>query len=132
MIHIIKNYKWVISTSLICIIFGILTFFSFINQNFLGLNNINFNILLFIDVTLVLLFVVLIVFEIFKILKDKKKGKLGAETSLRYLTFFSTTILFPSIIIAIFSLLLFNVGIQKYFDKKIKSVVNNSAEGGKN
>ena len=104
MIHIIKNYKWVITTSLICIIFGILTFFSFINQNFLGLSNINFNILLFIDVVLVILFVVLIVFEIFKILKDKKKGNLGAETSLRYLTFFSTTILFPSIIIEIFSI----------------------------
>ena len=132
MIHITKNYKWVIATSLICIIFGILTFFTFINQNFLGLNNFNFQILLFADVVLVFLFIALIIFEILKIFKDKKKGNLGAETSLRYLTFFSTTILFPSVIIAIFSLLLFNVGIQKYFDKKIKSVVNNSSEVGKN
>jgi len=132
MIHIIKNYKWIIATSLICIIFGTLTFLSFINQNFLGLNNINFKILLFFDVVLVFLFVIFIIFEISKIVKDKKKGNLGAETSLRYLTFFSTTILFPSIIIAIFSLLLFNVGIQKYFDKKIKSVVNNASEVGKN
>ena len=34
----------------------------------------------------------------------------------------------PSILIAVFSLILFNVGLQKYFDKKIKSIVNNSAE----
>ena len=38
----------------------------------------------------------------------------------------------PSILIAILSLVLFNVGLQKYFDKKIKSVVNNSAEVAKN
>ena len=34
----------------------------------------------------------------------------------------------PSLLIAIFSLFLFNVGLQKYFDEKIKTVVNNSAE----
>ena len=34
----------------------------------------------------------------------------------------------PSLVIAIFSLILFNVGLQKYFDKKITSAVNNSYE----
>ena len=34
----------------------------------------------------------------------------------------------PSILIAIFSLFLFNVILQKYFEKKIKNVINNSAE----
>ena len=47
MIHIIKNYKWVIATSLICILFGLLTFFTFINQSIIELNNINLQILLF-------------------------------------------------------------------------------------
>ena len=34
--------------------------------------------------------------------------------------------------IAIFSLILFNVGLQKYFDNKITSAVNNSYEVAKN
>ena len=34
--------------------------------------------------------------------------------------------------IAIFSLILFNVGLQKYFDNKIKTAVNNSAEVARN
>ena len=38
----------------------------------------------------------------------------------------------PSLVIAIFSLILFNVGLQKYFDKKITSAVNNSYEVAKN
>ena len=128
MIHIIKNYKWVIATSLICIIFGLLTFFTFINQGFIRLNDFNLQILLFSDLFLLVLFFTLIIQKTFKILNDRRKGKLGSETSLRYILFFSTTTLLPSIIIAIFSLFLFNVGLQKYFDNKIKIAVNNSAK----
>ena len=38
----------------------------------------------------------------------------------------------PSLVIAIFSLILFNVGLQKYFDQKITSAVNNSYQVAKN
>jgi len=132
MIHIIKNYKWVITTSLICILFGLLTFFTFINQSFISLNNFNLQILLIADLTLLILFSCLIIYETYKILKKRKEDKLGSETTLRYIIFFSTTTLLPSILIAVFSLILFNVGLQKYFDKKIKTVVNSSAEIAKN
>ena len=128
MIHTIKNYKWVIATSLICIIFGLLTFFTFINQGFIRLNDFNLQILLFADLSLLVLFFALIIYKTFKILTERRKGKLGSETTLRYILFFSTTTLLPSIIIAIFSLFLFNVGLQKYFDNKIKIAVNNSSK----
>ena len=132
MIHTIKNYKWVIATSLICITFGLLTFFTFINQGFIRLNDFNLQILLFADLILLVLFFTLITYKTFKILSERKKGKLGSETSLRYILFFSTTTLLPSIIIAIFSLFLFNVGLQKYFDNKIKIAVNNSSKVAEN
>ena len=132
MIHIIKNYKWVIATSLICILFGLLTFFTFINQSIIELNNINLQMLLFADAALLILFFGLIFKETYKVLKERRKGKLGSETSLRYIVFFATTTLLPSILIAIFSLFLLNVVLQKYFEKKIKSVVNSSAEVAKN
>ena len=132
MIHIIKNYKWVIATSAISIIFGILTFITFIDESFIKLNQFNIQSLLIVDIALLVLFFVVIFRETYKILKERKKGKLGSQTSLRYITFFSATTLVPSIIIAVFSLILFNVGVQKYFDKKIKSLVNNSAEVAKN
>ena len=132
MIHTIKNYKWVIATSLICIVFGLLTFFTFINQEFIKLNDFNLQIILVADLILLILFFTLIIYKIYKILSERRKGKLGSETSLRYILFFSTTTLLPSIIIAIFSLILFNVGLQKYFDSKIKTVVSNSAEVAKN
>jgi two-component system nitrogen regulation sensor histidine kinase NtrY len=132
MIHIIKTNKWVITTSLICIFFGVLTFFTFINKSFIEFTNLNFKILISIDLILLLLFFILIIREIYTVLRNKKSAKLGAETSFRYLTFFSITTLLPSILIAVFSLFLFNVGLQKYFDNKIKLVVNNSAEVARN
>jgi len=128
MIHIIKKYKWVIATSLICILFGILTFFTFINQSSIQLRDSNLQILLLVDLFLLLIFFVVIIRETYKILKERRSKKLGSETSSRYFIFFSVTTLLPSILIAILSLILFNVGLQKYFDKKIKSAVNNSAE----
>ena len=132
MIHIIKNYKWVIASSLVCIIFGLLTFFTFINQSFVKLNDYNLQVLLIIDIILLILFFSLVIFETYKILNEKKEKKLGSETSLRYILFFSTTTLLPSLLIAIFSLILFNVGLQNFFDKKIKTVVNSSSELAKN
>jgi len=132
MIYIIKNYKWIIATSLICIIFGLLTFFTFTNQSFITLRDLNLQILLIVDLVLLILFFGLIVYETYKILGRRKKKKLGSKVNLKYILYFSSTTLLPSIIIALFSLILFNVGLQRYFDDKMKSIVNNSAELAKN
>ena len=132
MIHTTKNIKWVIGTSIACILLGILTFFTFINQTFIELNDFNLRILLSVDLILLLLFFILIFKETYKAFKSKKRGEIGSETSFKYLTFFSATTLIPSLLIAIFSLFLFNVALQKYFDKKIKTAVNNSTQVAKN
>ena len=132
MTHIIKNYKWVIATSFICIIFGLLTFFTFTNQSFITLKDFNLQILLVIDLILLALFFTLVFVESFKFFNNRKKSKIGSKVNLKYIIYFSSTTLLPSIIIAIFSLILFNVGLQRYFDDKIKNVVNSSAELAKN
>ena len=132
MIHIIKNYKWVIATSIICIIFGLLTFLTFTNQSFITLKDFNLQILLIIDLILLILFFGFIVYESYKIFNKKKREKIGSKVNLKYIIYFSSTTLLPSVIIAVFSLILFNVGLQRYFDDKIKSVVNSSAELAKN
>ena len=104
--------------SVACVLLGVLTFFTFINRSFIKLNDFNLQILLFVDVIILIIFFILIFIQIYKIVRERKKGKLGSGTSLRYVAFFSVTTLLPSIIIAIFSLFLFNVVLQKYFEKK--------------
>ena len=67
MIDSIKNYKWIIATSLICIVFGLLTFFTFTNQSFITLKDIDLQILLVIDLILLALFFGLIISEVYKL-----------------------------------------------------------------
>ena len=83
MIHIIKNYIWVITTSLLCIVFGLLTFFTFTNQSFTTLNNSNLQLLLIIDSILLLAFLGLIIFEVFKAIKNKKEKVVGSEVNIK-------------------------------------------------
>ena len=101
MIHIIKNAKWVIATSIACILLGALTFLTFVNKSFIKLNDFNLQILLIADLVLLTMFFGLVIFKTYNILNERRKGKLGYETGLRYILFFSTTTLLPSILIAL-------------------------------
>ena len=67
MIHTIKNSKWVITTSLICILFGLLTFFTFIDKSFISLNKENFQLLLIFDFLILFFFFFLIIKETYSI-----------------------------------------------------------------
>jgi len=132
MLDFIKKNKWIFVVFSISLPLGILTFFTFINESFIELNYFNFQTLLVIDLTLVLVFFFIIVREIYKLFRDKEKQGVGSKANLRYISFFSISILLPSILIAIFSLILFSVGLQKYFDQKITTAVNNSYDVAKN
>ena len=105
MIYIIKNYKWVIASSLICLVFGILTFLTFTNQSFITLKNLNLQILLIVDLILLLIFFILIIYKIYEIRKSTKQKKIGYETNLRYIFLFSVTTLLPAVLIAFFILI---------------------------
>ena len=132
MLDFIKKNKWVFVIFSISLPLGILTFFAFVNESFIELNYFNFQTLLVIDLALVLLFFLIIVREIYKLFNNKDRQSVSSKANLRYITFFSIATLFPSILIAIFSLILFFVGLQNYFDKKISTAVNNSYDVAKN
>ncbi len=132
MLNTIKNFKWFFTISFISILLGLLTFVTFINQKLIFLNEDYLQYLLILDVTVLILFLILLVRETTKLFLKIKSGKEGSKTSLNYVLQFSLFAFIPSLVIAIFSLILFNVGLQKYFDQKITSAVNNSYEVAKN
>jgi len=132
MINTIKNFKWFFAVSFLCILLGVFTFITFINQNFIFLNENNLQYLLILDVALLVIFLTLLIRETSKIFYEYKSKTVGSRTSLNYVLQFSLFAFIPSLIVAIFSLILFNVGLQKYFDQKITSAVNNSYEVARN
>jgi two-component system nitrogen regulation sensor histidine kinase NtrY len=132
MINTIKNFKWFFGVSFLCVLLGVFTFITFISQNFIFLNENNLQYLLILDVALLVIFLIFLIKETSKIFFEYKSKTAGSRTSLNYVLQFSLFAFIPSLIVAIFSLILFNVGLQKYFDKKITSAVNNSYEVARN
>jgi len=132
MFKIIKNFNWIILSSFLCIFMGIVTFLTFINEGFVPLTDKNLQNLLIIDIFLLLLFFTLIFRNFYRFYYTGKKNKKGSQTNLKYISVFSLFTVIPSLIVAIFSLFIFNFGIQNYFDKQITKAVNNSFDVAKN
>ena len=132
MFKIIKNINWIILSSFLCIFMGIVTFLTFINEGFVALTDKNLQSLLIIDILLLLIFFTLIFKNFYRFYSTGKKTKKGSKTNLKYISIFSLFTVIPSLVVAIFSLFLFNFGVQNYFDKQIKNAVNNSFDVAKN
>ena len=132
MFKIIKNFNWIILSSFLSIFMGIVTFLTFINEGFVPLTDQNLQTLLIIDIFLLVIFFTLIFKNFYRFYYTGKKNKQGAQTNLKYISVFSLFTVTPSLIVAIFSLFIFNFGIQKYFDKQITNAVNNSFGVAKN
>merc|ERR1711991_647265 len=132
MFKIIKNFNWIILSSFLCIFMGIVTFLTFINEGFVSLTDKNLQTLLIIDIFLLLVFFTLIFRNFYRFYYTGKKNKKGSQTNLKYISVFSLFTVIPSLIVAVFSLFIFNFGIQNYFDKQITKAVNNSFDVAKN
>ena len=108
-----------------------ITFLTFIDKSIVQLNEENLQTLLIINAILLLVFFIMIFIEI----KNSFKNNLNVSGSIanrKYIIFFSLFTLIPSILISFFSLFLFSFAIEKYFDTKITTAINNSYEIAKN
>ena len=132
MFKIIKNFNWIILSSFLCILMGIITFLTFINEGFIPLNEKNLLVILIIDILLLLIFFYLIFKNFYRFYYAGKKNRAGSQTNLKYISIFSVFTLIPSLLVAIFSLFIFNFGVQNYFDNQITKAVNNSYDIAKN
>ena len=127
MIEFLKKNIFIIILSSITLFIGFLTFLTFIDRSFIELNQKNLQYLLIVNIFLVILLFVFIFLEVKRSIKiDIDKD--GLKSNKRYITYFSLFTLIPSILISIFSLFLFSFALEKYFDKKVTTVVNNSYE----
>ena len=127
MLEFLKKNIFIFFLSSITLFIGFLTFLTFIERSFIELNQENLQYLLIINIFLLFLLCLFI----FKEIKNSIKvdiDKDGLTSNKRYITYFSLFTLLPSILISIFSLFLFSFALEKYFDKKVTTVVNNSYE----
>ncbi len=131
MIDFIKKNIFLILLFIITLSIGFLTFLTFIDKSFIKLTDQNLQYLLIVNIFLLAILFVFIFFEIRRAIKTDI-DKDGLKSNKKYITVFSLFTLIPSILISVFSLFLFSFALEKYFDKKVTTVVNNSYELAKN
>ena len=127
MSEFIKKNLYIVLLFIITLSIGFFTFLTFIDKSFIKLTEINLKYLLGSNIILL----ILLFFTIFLEIKNSIKidiDKDGLKSNKKYITYFSLFTLMPSILISIFSLFLFSFALEKYFDKKVTTVVNNSYE----
>ncbi|MDC3166018.1 ATP-binding protein [Candidatus Pelagibacter sp.] len=123
----IKKNIYLIILFIITLSIGFLTFLTFIDKGFIELNNQNLQYLLILNIILLISLFLFIFSEIQKAIKNDI-DKDGLKSNKKYITYFALFTLIPSVLISIFSLFLFSFALEKYFDKKVTTVVNNSYE----
>ena len=127
MFEFLKKNIFIICLSSITLFLGFLTFLTFIDRSFIELNQNNLQNLLIVNILLLLSLFVFIFLEVKRSIRNDI-DKDGLKSNKKYITYFSLFTLIPSILISIFSLFLFSFALEKYFDRKVTTVVNNSYE----
>ncbi len=131
MYEFIKKNIYLIILFIITLSIGFLTFLTFIDKGFIQLSDQNLQILLVLNIVLLVALFVFIFIEIKSAIKNDI-DKDGLKSNKKYITYFGLFTLIPSVLISIFSLFLFSFALEKYFDKKVTTVVNNSYELARN
>ena len=127
MYDFIKKNIYLIFLFIITLSTGFLTFLTFIGKGYIELSSKNLQYLLILNIGLLFLLFIFIFLEIKKAIKNDI-DKDGLKSNKKYITYFALFTFIPSLLISIFSLFLFSFALEKYFDKKVTTVVNNSYE----
>ena len=123
----IKRNLFLITIFFVTLLLGFITFLTFIDKNFFNISDKSLKYLLIVDIILLLIFFTFIFLETKNSLKQNINVR-GSIANRKYIIFFSLFTLIPSILISVFSLFLFSFALEKYFDNKITTAVNNSYE----
>ncbi len=127
----IKRNLFIIILFLLTVFLSFITFLTFIGRSFIELNQQNLQFVLILNIAFLLLFFVIIFIDIKNSIKNNINVR-GSVANRKYIISFGLFTLIPSLLIAIFSLFIFSFALEKYFDKKITTAVNNSYEIAKN
>ena len=131
MLNFIKRNLFIVIIFFVTLLLGFLTFLTFLDKSFIKLNDQNLQYLLVSNISLLIIFFLFIFLEVKNSIKSEIVVE-GSRANRKYIAFFSLFTLIPSILISAFSLFLFSFAVEKYFDKKITTAVDNSYQIAQN
>ena len=83
-------------------------------------------VLLNIDLILFFFFCTMVVLRLVKMVRDRRKKEAGSNLEVKFVSLFGMISMVPTICVAVFSMLFFNIGLQSWFSKQVYTAVNES------
>ena len=105
---------------------GVATYGALTGSVSLGLGAQAVPVLLYIDLVLVLLLCVIVLGRVVQLGMERRRGSAGSRLHIRLATLFSVVAVAPAIIVAVFSVLFLNLGIQSWFSERVRTALDES------
>jgi two-component system nitrogen regulation sensor histidine kinase NtrY len=82
--------------------------------------------LLYLDLVLLLLLAALVAKRLVEVWAERRRGLAGSRLQVRLVGLFSLIAVLPTIIVAVFSFLFFNFGVESWFSDKVRTAISES------
>ncbi|WP_085783502.1 sensor histidine kinase NtrY-like [Candidatus Nucleicultrix amoebiphila] len=111
----------------LAVVAGIATYIAFSNPELVFGSSKFTIILLNIDLAILLLLGIVIARRLVKVWVERREGQAGAKLHVRLVVIFSLLTALPTILVALFSAVFFNVGVQSWFSHRVKTALDESS-----
>ncbi len=113
---------------LIALILGGLTFLSFQDTQVFSVTSQNTVLLLTLDLVALLLLAIIVAYKLVKSRSHSKRGRASARLQARLIRWFGIMVITPAMLITLFSVLFFNLGIESWFSNRVQTALQQSTE----
>ena len=105
---------------------GALTYRALTGTTALAFSAKNVQVVLLADLVLVLMLCVVVFGRVVQLWMERRRGSAGSRLHIRLATLFSVVAVAPSIIVAVFSVLFLNLGIESWFSERVRTALDES------
>ncbi|WP_395676445.1 ATP-binding protein [Inquilinus sp.] len=105
---------------------GIATYTALSSNSLFGKDADRVSLLLVLDLTILLMLGAIVARRLVGIWAERRRGSAGSRLHVRLVALFAVVAVAPAILVAIFSAVIFNIGVQTWFSERVSTAVNES------
>ncbi|MGK9234162.1 PAS domain-containing sensor histidine kinase [Inquilinus limosus] len=105
---------------------GIATYTALSSNSLFGKDADRVSLLLVLDLTILLMLGAIVARRLVRIWAARRRGSAGSRLHVRLVALFAVVAVAPAILVAIFSAVIFNIGLQTWFSERVSTAVNES------
>ena len=115
-----------VTLTIAALVAGVLTYVALSGSGTVGRGPQNILILLIVDLVLVLLLSAVLLRRVVRLWLERRRGSAGSRLHVRFAALFSVVAVAPAIVVAVFSVLFLNLGVEAWFSERVRTALNES------